>query len=323
MMNTRHGTGSVAALMLGCTIASSAVHAEAPASARTAWERLERRDPGDVLVIAHRGCWGPAPENSLAALATCMEIGADGLELDVHHTKDGVAVLLHDETVDRTTDGSGRIDNLSWAEVSKLRLRQGHGGPSAPLTDERVPTLAGFLDAARNRVAIVFDVKDGTQAKIFAAVREARMQRQAIFFYECSNDRLLDKVASFRDQVIMFPIMFERDGPLGSALRRCRSNPAGLAHVKYQHQEWLDAATPTLRASDTRLWVATMFAEDVAGADDRAALREAPAVWGRHISSGAVVIMTDQPRALIQYLRNRKPAGDRGNSTVGMQIARS
>lgn len=291
------------ALALGHVAAFAGVGPATPVP--TAWERLEQRKPGDVLVIAHRGCWGAAPENSLAALAACEELGADGLEIDVRHTKDGVAVLLHDETVDRTTNGAGKVADLTWAEVSKLRLRRGHGGANAPLTQERVPTLEAFLAAAKNRFAIVFDVKDWSQAETFVAVSKANMQRQAIFFYECNDDRLLNKVASFRDQVIMFPIIFERDGPLASAVRRCRSNPAGLAHVKYQHQEWLDAAAPALRESGAGLWFATMQSQDTAGADDAAAMRDPATVWGRHLAAGAVVIMTDRPQSLIEYLRNR------------------
>lgn len=294
------------AIALACLAMQSVMAAPATPPTIQVWQRLEQRAAGDVLVVAHRSCWNAAPENSLAALNSCIQIGVDAVELDVRHTRDGVAVVLHDETVDRTTDGTGQITELKWAQVRKLHLRQRDGGATAALTDERIPTLVEFLAAAKNKVALVMDVKDWSQASTFAAIKAARMQRQAIFFYECNNNRLLEKISAFREQVMVFPIMFENDGPLLPAMDRCRSHPAKLAHVKYQHREWLDAAAPALHRNGQRLWFATMFDEDVAGAGDAAALRDPSAVWGNQIDAGAIMIMTNEPQALLTYLRQRQ-----------------
>jgi glycerophosphoryl diester phosphodiesterase len=70
--------------------------------------------------MAHRGWRGRYPENTLLAFTKAVELGADVLELDVHATRDGVLVVSHDDTVDRTTDGSGLLRNMTWAEVSRL-----------------------------------------------------------------------------------------------------------------------------------------------------------------------------------------------------------
>ena len=95
------------------------------------------------LVIAHRGANRVAIENSLPALRRAAELGADRAEIDVRMTIDGVPVLMHDATVNRTTDGMGRVDQLTWHQVRKLRLKPRRGREAAD--DKKVPTLADAL----------------------------------------------------------------------------------------------------------------------------------------------------------------------------------
>ncbi len=92
---------------------------------------------GHPLVFAHRGGGAEAPENSLAAFAHMRSLGVRHLETDAHATADGVVVLHHDDTVDRTYDGTGAISDLTWEQISHLRNAAG----------ERMPLLAEVLDA--------------------------------------------------------------------------------------------------------------------------------------------------------------------------------
>lgn len=254
-----------------------------------------------LIVIAHRGCWHQAPENSLAGLEACVRAGVDAIELDVRHTRDGVAVIIHDDTLDRTTNGHGAVVDQDWAELSRLRLRQGHGGPDAALTEQSIPTLDAYLAAAKGRMMIVFDVKDGSQRDTFRHIEQADMADQAIFFYECVDRTLADAIAPFRDRVTTIPIMFGKDGPLAPAARRCTSTPAGWAHVKWNDPSWLRGAGQVHARTGLRLWTATMFPDDNAGYDDARALRDPDAVWGAQRRAGAGMIMTNQPEALIAF----------------------
>lgn len=81
-----------------------------------------------VLVASHRGQWRSAPENSLGAIDQAIKDGAEIVEIDVRLTSDGVPVLMHDSTVDRTTDGRGQVADLSLAQIKNLRLQEGLGG---------------------------------------------------------------------------------------------------------------------------------------------------------------------------------------------------
>jgi glycerophosphoryl diester phosphodiesterase len=100
----------------------------------------ESKSPGEEtvlpLIYAHRGSSALHPENTLRAFRHALELGVDGIELDVHATSDGVPVVIHDRDVERTTDGLGYVD-----EIPLARLRTLDAGD-----DERVPTLAEVLE---------------------------------------------------------------------------------------------------------------------------------------------------------------------------------
>lgn len=99
-----------------------------------------------VQLIAHRGLAGQAPENSLAALEAAWLAGLHGAEIDVRTSRDGVLVLMHDATLDRTTNGDGAVDQTTWAKMRKLRLRNSKGqagGQGVPALDRVLAWAVG------------------------------------------------------------------------------------------------------------------------------------------------------------------------------------
>lgn len=112
-----------------------------------------------VSAIAHRGGSHDAPENTLAAIRQAAKNGATGVELDIEFTSDGVPVLMHDNTVDRTTDGSGRLCDLTFEQVRKLNPAANHRLRNE-FPDERIPTLKeAVTECLRHNLTIFFDVK--------------------------------------------------------------------------------------------------------------------------------------------------------------------
>lgn len=109
-----------------------------------------------MLVVAHRGASGYAPENTFAAFDLARELGATGIETDVRATRDGALVLLHDETVDRTTGGSGPIADLSWAEVAQLDA----GSWYAPeFAAQRIPRLEEVINRYLGDLVLCLELK--------------------------------------------------------------------------------------------------------------------------------------------------------------------
>ena len=93
-------------------------------------------------IFAHRGSKGTHPENTLASFKEAVRVGSDGIELDVHLTKDGHLVVIHDETVDRTTNGTGEIRSLTLAEIKELDAGSWFHNKYA---GEKIPTLEEVL----------------------------------------------------------------------------------------------------------------------------------------------------------------------------------
>lgn len=114
---------------------------------------LGRSEPAELpLVVAHRGYSGCAPENTLISVRLARHSGADLIEIDVRNTRDGVPIVLHDATLDRTTTASGSASALTFRE-----LRQEVEILGAP--GERIPTLAEVLEATRGCLPLAVDVK--------------------------------------------------------------------------------------------------------------------------------------------------------------------
>lgn len=120
-----------------------------PAIERAIFQKIEKARP---LVFAHRGGGGLFPENTLEAFKYSAEMGVDVLELDVHSTSDGTLVVMHDSRVDRTTNGSGKVNELTLAELKKLDagyLFSPDGGQTFPFRGKgiTIPTLQEIFDA--------------------------------------------------------------------------------------------------------------------------------------------------------------------------------
>jgi glycerophosphoryl diester phosphodiesterase len=137
------------------------------------------------LIIAHRGDSAHRPENTLASFASALELGAELVEMDVQLTSDAAVVVIHDASVDRTTDGSGRVRGLTLAELRRLSagypLRFG-----SAFAGERVPTLAEALGLLRDRARAMIEIKadsvsddaeGGIEALTVAEVRRAGLER--------------------------------------------------------------------------------------------------------------------------------------------------
>jgi glycerophosphoryl diester phosphodiesterase len=129
-------------------------------------------------VVAHRGFSQVAPENTLASTSKAIEVGADWCECDVYHTADGAIVVMHDDKVDRTTNGHGKVVDLTLAEIKQL---DAGSWKDRSYAKEPVPTLAEYLATLKDsHCKALIEIKmAGISDKVVAAVRDARMVDQA------------------------------------------------------------------------------------------------------------------------------------------------
>jgi glycerophosphoryl diester phosphodiesterase len=114
--------------------------------------------PGRPLLIAHRGASADAPENTIAAFELALDQGADGLELDIHLSADGHPVVIHDFTLERTTDGAGPVSARSVRELKRL---DAGGWRDRRFEGQRVQTLQEILERFRDRARFWLELKGG------------------------------------------------------------------------------------------------------------------------------------------------------------------
>jgi glycerophosphoryl diester phosphodiesterase len=145
-------------------------------------------------IIAHRGGSANAPENTLAAFRNAITQGVDWLEFDVQMTKDGALVVIHDETVDRTTDGTGAVRDLTLEQIRSLDAGQG----------EKVPTFEEVLELAKtNGVKILPETKSahlypGVEEKMLQSLQQANYLDQTVIqSFEADS---LEKLAHLNPQ---------------------------------------------------------------------------------------------------------------------------
>jgi glycerophosphoryl diester phosphodiesterase len=145
--------------------------------------RLLRAPGAPVLRVGHRGARGHAPENTLASFDLAVEMGVSAVETDVHLSKDGEVVLIHDHTVDRTTNGHGFVGDMTLRELKQLDAGSWY---DARFEGQRILTLSELLEWARDRVGVAIEIKNGPiyypgiAEKVIRLLRDHSMQRLAI-----------------------------------------------------------------------------------------------------------------------------------------------
>ena len=184
---------------------------------------------GAPLLFAHRGGALLAPENTLEAFAEAVERwGADVLEMDVHLTRDGELVVIHDATVDRTTDGSGPVRSFSLAALQELdagaRFRTADGGAPFRGRGVRIPTFRTVLERFPH-TRLNVDAKDPAAAPTLIRLVEAMGARDRVLLASAEEDGRADRlgyrgpVSASRRQIWLFYLLhrFPRGGPFTPA----------------------------------------------------------------------------------------------------------
>ena len=130
------------------------------------------------VIVAHRGTSGTAPENTLIAFRRAVEMGFTAMELDVHRTADGQIIVLHDAAVDRTTEGTGAVKEMTLYAIRRLDAGRRRGEEFA---GERIPTLAEVCALARGKAFLFVEIKaEGIADDVLAVLQAEGMEGQAI-----------------------------------------------------------------------------------------------------------------------------------------------
>jgi len=175
---------------------------------------LNRLNSNTVLIAAHRGGYendykDKAPENSVVNIKNAVSKGFDVYETDLQRTKDGVFVIVHDQTIERETDGHGEVKNITLAELKKLKKRYTNGVTS----QEPVATFEEFLQHGKNRITFKVDMKPGIQAyfkEIVSLVKKHKMMDSVLFRVEYKEADFFSKYVNegnpYSENLLMFMV---------------------------------------------------------------------------------------------------------------------
>jgi glycerophosphoryl diester phosphodiesterase len=259
-----------------------------------------------VLVVAHRGDWRNHPENSVLAIESAIAMGVDIVEIDLKKTKDGVLILMHDETIDRTTSGHGKPGDYTWEQLQQFTLKNEHGGP----TRQHIPTFEACMTLAKNRVMINIDkgydyYKDAYQILLktgtvdHAIIKAGKTYEQV----KAENGELLGSQLAFMPIINMGK---------STASETIQSYQTKLKPVAYELNFSTDSALvrsnyQRIPQTGSKLWLNSLWASLDAGHDDERSVEEGKPDegWGWLIAHGATMIQTDRPAELISYLRKQ------------------
>lgn len=160
-----------------------------------------------MLKIGHRGARAYEPENTLSSFRRALELGVDAVELDVRKTFDNKLVVIHNANVNKTTNGSGEVNELTLEEIQGLIIEK----------NEHVPTLEEVLDTVANRVKVLMELKEtGTEEQVVNLIRRKQLAENVILI--SFHEDILRKVRELSDELKTGLIYVRHKNPIQAAL---------------------------------------------------------------------------------------------------------
>ncbi len=290
MAINRWGGALACGLMVSIFMDCSAGAQEASARITNLRHMLADETADHVFVIAHRGCWKETSENSLAAIRACVDMGVDMVEIDVRPTRDGVLVLMHDDTIDRTTNGAGKLSDFTYEELKQFRLKEGKGGKDAALTQEQIPTFREAMESARGEVLVNFDAKADVYEDAFDVLKTTGTIDQIVMKkWMAPEDSPIGAVAPF-NQVMAMPVLSEETAPdLDSFATQFSANPIAIEFI-VSSLDFARQAGLKAQESQSRAWINTLADWLSAGRTDAQAMTDPDSVWGLYMDLGFTMI---------------------------------
>ena len=243
--------------------------------------------PDKILVAAHRAAHQNFAENSIAALEESIRLEVDIVELDVRMTNDSVLVILHDRTVDRTTNGEGKLSEMTFGEARSLRLLH----QDQP-TEQVIPTLDEVLPIAKDKILIDIDFKANSKealVKTVELIKKYGMEHQIIFFLY--DYKLAPVLHSICPELIIMPRAYKKKDV---------NNILDWDYIKIIHVDesfYKERLMKKIVDSNVRVWINAL------GKYDNMEKEEQNSGYSKLFSKKYInVIQTDRPQELIDYL---------------------
>ena len=225
-----------------------------------------------MMIMGHRGAKALEPENTLLSIKRAMEIGVDAVEIDVQLTKDKEVVVIHDSTVDRTTNGKGPVGSYTLEEIKKLDAGKG----------EKIPTLKEVIEFVKDKVGLIIELKEeGTEDKVVGLINKHSLYGGAyvISFWHMAVKRVKEMDSRIKTGVLLVGC------PVDACIARSASADALVMNYAFVSKGLVDKAHQ--EGLKVFIW----------NIDDRDMLKP-------YVDMGVDGIGSNDPRVLVEYFRS-------------------
>jgi len=279
-------------------------------------EKLASADRKYVFVAMHRGDWRHFPENSRGAIQGCIDCGADIVELDVARTKDGRFILSHDDSLDRTTTGVGKVSDHTLEEVRKFRLRCSYGDKEGQPTEYEILTLEEAIAMTKGKILLNIDHFDDYPKEILDVVEKCGATKEvlvkAVYGYEKTQKLFGEKYWKqvMSGELLFMPIIRFAWGGHKEAPAMMASwfahepRPFSMYELCFD-SELGEKQIPVIlgQKGRPRIWVNTLWDSLDNKRPDELAKTNPDAVWGWCAAQGVTMIQTDCGQEAVAYLK--------------------
>lgn len=254
-----------------------------------------------VMIIAHRGDWRNAPENSLQAYQSCIDAGFDGIEIDVQMTKDSVIVMMHDKTIDRTTTGKGKVSDYTLAELKELYLRS----PIGVVTRQKIPTLDEVLEMAKGKILIQVDKWQPVKEKVIEVAKQHGCMNQIILRGTKNSKQVIEEYGKFPEGLIYIPVLVCKGDGDHEKLDDFMDNiKTSVISLSFKRDDFpVINRAKEIKGRGFRIWYNSLWADFNGGHDDELAMDDPENSYGWLLQKGANIIFSDHPFLLDAYLK--------------------
>ena len=254
-----------------------------------------------VMIFAHRGNWRNSAENSIQAFQDCINEGLDGIEVHLQMTKDSVLVITHDETLDRTTTGSGKVSDYTIDELRKLRLLT----PIGVKTRQTIPTFEQVLLLAKDKILIQVDKWKAYGQQVADLAKKYNCERQIILRTTDNSKATKQKYGNLLDNLIVMPVLVCKGGNvdeenLQDFIKNYSSPVMSFSFIREDYP--ILRKIKNLQEMGYRIWFNSLWDTFNAGHDDELAVTDPDNSYGWLINHGANIIFSDNPILLKKYL---------------------
>ncbi len=255
-------------------------------------------------IVAHRGAWRNAPENSLLSLQHCIDNGYDIVEVDIQQSADGVLFVMHDKSLLRMVGVDIDPQSLTMQDLKKFRLKYADGRDTH-ITEQIIPTLEEFVDMARGKVYLDLDAK---YRHLLPHITEVIKRTDTQDFVDIKNNvadvQSIQDLQAISDTIgcLGMPILHFNKDNWQQYCALATYMDAVVVESKYDSLDTLSHVYTYFKEHDIKIWVNTlMCSHGIKGYHDDAGLENPSAIWGRLFDMGVRVFQTDELKCISDF----------------------